>query len=155
MSIEPVQNKDILAYKSDCYVGMTAEEAKESGRSIFRDFKKIDNGDGVISYDEIVEQRDKKSKRNRIWGNISMGVGAYYCLNGLILENVNADILDNVVKSMKDSSGKVLSASNVKGRNLAWTLLFAGFGVYKAIKAHRIDKETQEQTKSYYGSINS
>ena len=62
MSIEPVQNKDILAYKSDCYVGMTAEEAKESGRSIFRDFKKIDNGDGVISYDEIVEQRDKKSK---------------------------------------------------------------------------------------------
>ena len=154
MGINAIKNQEMLAYKSDCYVGMTAEEAKVSGRSVFRDFKKINtDSDDVISFDEIIAQRDKKSNKKRNWGNVSMALGAYYSINGIILEKVNPKALDSALEMLSKGSKEVITPTQVKGRNLAWVLLFAGIGIIKYLKSKKIDKETQEYANSYYKQI--
>ena len=63
------------------YAGMTQEEAKENGTYkmfIRRDFRKLDtNGDGVLSVNEIINERNRSAKSNRNWA-------AFWGISGLL-----------------------------------------------------------------------
>lgn len=153
MGIEAIQNKDMLAYKSDCYVGMTAEEAKEAGRSIFRDFKKLDDGDKTLSFDEIVEQRNKIATKKRRWGNFFMAIGAYYCYNGIKIERQSKELQELGAEIASNLFNKKITPQSTKLMNLWNVIFFAGIGIAKCVKSKKIDKETQEYAKQYYQQI--
>ena len=153
MGIDAIKNQNILAYESDCYVGMTAEEAKESGQSIFQDFKKIDDGDKTLSFDEIVEQRDKMATKKRRWGNLCLGLGGYYCLNGILLENQPKELQEIGSEIASKALKTKITPNSTKLMNLLNVLVFTGIGIAKYVKSRKIDKETQEYANQYYQQV--
>ena len=154
MAIESVQNKDMLAYKGNCYVGMTLLEAKEAGGSVFREFKKINtDGDETLSFDEIVAQRNKCSTKKRRWGNLFLGIGAYYCYNGIKIERQPKELQEFGAEFASKLYKMNLTPQKIKRMNLCNAAFFVGIGLVKYIKWKSIDKETQEYTKSYYKQI--
>ena len=154
MSIESVQNKDMLAYKGNCCVGMTLQEAKESGGSVFCEFKKINtDGDEIISFNEIVAQRNKCSTKKRRWGNLFLGIGAYYCYNGIKIERQPKKLQEFGAELASRLYKTNLTPQKIKRMNLWNVAFFVGIGLIKYIKSKNIDKETQEYTKSYYKQI--
>ena len=154
MGMEIVQDYGITTYKGKHFLGKQAEEAKSEGHSVFKDFKKIDSdNDNIISFDEITEQRDKTSRKKRIWGNIFMGIGAYYCINGIKLQKYSSEVLEMATEAVSDVLDKKLTPSMVKRDNLINALLFAAIGIIKVVRANKIDKDTQEQANKYYKKI--
>ncbi len=147
MGIKNIQDRSITAYKSEVYLGMSAEEAQAEGRSIFRDFKRIDNdNDGIISFTEIEEQRDKKHKKKNIWSNIFLGSGAYCCYSGYKLQKIPNEIVGQTSEVIAEAMGAVnlRSGQAIKRNHLILTLLVTGIGIIKKIKANNIKQETQK-----------
>lgn len=154
MGIEAIQNKDMLAYKSECYVGMTVDDAKEMGRSVFHEFKKINtDNDNILSFDEIVAQRDKASTKKRRWGNLALGLSAYYCYNGIKLERQPKELQELASEIASNLLNKKITPKSTKIMNLLNTLFFLGIGATKYLKSKNTDKETQEYANAYYKQI--
>lgn len=151
MGIEAIQNKDMLAYKSECYVGMTAEEAKEAGRSIFREFEKINtDGNNELSIEEIVAHRDKVATKKRRWGNTFLAIGAYYCYNGLKLESMSKEVAEYGAEIASKILNTKVTAASAKKNNLIYALTLVGIGVAKCIKSKKIDEKTFEYNVDYH-----
>ena len=147
MEIQNIQDKSITAYKSEVYLGMTSDEAQSLGRSIFKDFKKINNdNDGIISFAEIEEQRVKKRKKKNIWSNIFLGFGAYCCYSGYKLQKIPNEIVGQTSEVIAEAVGAVnpRSGQAIKRNHLILTLLVTGIGVIKKIRANNIKQETQK-----------
>ena len=154
MSIESVQNNEIKAFKSECYVGMTTDDAKEAGRSIFREFKRINtDGNNELSIEEIAAQRDRAATKKRRWGNVFLAMGAYYCYNGLRLESMSKEKAEFGAELASKLLNTKITASSAKRNNLVYTLLFAGIGLAKYIKSKNIDQETFEYNVAYHRQL--
>ena len=130
MGIESVYDQSIKTFKTGHYLGMTLDDAREEGGSVFRKFKKVDkNNNEKISFEEIIEQRDLKSKRRRNCGLILMGMGAYDCVANLLAKS-------------KPTGNKYVALFD--------TVLTAGLGMYLVHKANKIDDETHRMSVKYY-----
>lgn len=74
----------IMCANNRYYAGMTLKEAKvkDLEKSFWRrDFHNIDkNGDGVLSVDEIMNERKRSSKINKILAGVFTGLGVLDCL---------------------------------------------------------------------------
>lgn len=153
METKIIQDRNITGYKSDIYLGMKAEEAKEQSKSIFKEFTRMDtNYDGIISFEEITAQRDKKHKKKNRWANIFLAIGAYNCYNGFRLSRMSEELISQGAKLVADAIGEstVVSNKSIKKNQLIFTLAISGFAIYKKLKSNNIQKETQEFRKSYF-----
>lgn len=69
------------------YAGMTLTEAKKLGidKSFWRrDFHNIDkNGDNILSADEIIKERKRSSKQDKIMSGIFAGWGIYDVIDSI------------------------------------------------------------------------
>ena len=151
MGIDSVQDYNIMTYGEKHYLGKKAEEAKAEGRSIFRDFKKVDkNKDELISFDEIVVQRENASRKKRRCGNVFLALSAYYSINGIQMSRQSKELQEIGCSLASDLLGTKITPKSSKRMNLITTLFFLAIGTAKYFKSKKIDKETQEYANSYY-----
>ena len=123
---------------------MTRDEAEQSKKSVFNEFKKVDtNEDGILSMREVVDRRSEPVKRKNIFGNILMGYAIILCITGLMSESkgLTAKMLE---ATMGDRFKPAIRNLRVE------TLAISGLSIYQKFRAKHIDKETSEMVQKYY-----
>ncbi|MCQ2753699.1 MAG: hypothetical protein MJ231_01480 [bacterium] len=142
---------DIKTTDGKFYVGMTQEEAKEQGRSIFKEFIKIDNDerDGILSYDEIMNYRNKKIKKKRNGAFAFGGVALYQVIDGLRAEK-NLDI--NLLRKIYTGAPEEIFSNNalpIRLAELAVTCVLVGVMAVKLFKVKKAEKQNEEYRQLY------
>ena len=127
------------------YVGMTLEEAKEQGHSIFKKFKEIDNSklDGVLSYDEIMNCRNNKIKKQRTWKNIFGGIALYKAFDGFLLEKLQNT---NCAKHLYEKVPECMPNRKVA---FATTCILFCITLTKHFKIKKAEKQNKEYRQLY------
>ena len=121
--------RGLATVNGNFHVGMTADEAKEKNlfkTKLGRDFTDIDkNGDGILSADEIIKEREKECKSYK--NNSAYGFGSAITLAG------------TGVTSAITGLGAVATIGFLG--TAAVTSLFAYYDLYKAGKEEKITKQ--------------
>ena len=135
MTAEIAKLEFVRTTTGKCYAGMTAEDAVKAGNSVFREFKQIDNADGVLSAEEIFLQRSNKETNKHSVSRAFMILGAIDCAIGLL-------------DAIRNSGSKIQ-----KAETLLETLIFTGISIYSYSKAKKINKETQKMSEKYNQTV--
>ena len=146
MVTDTIKMKEFTTIDEKCYVGMTKEEAQKQGKSIFKEFNKIDDGDDVLSVDEVAGRRSKTARRRNVLGNVFTCIAGYHCLAGLGYESKG--LFGQILKQNIEQKG--ISFDFSRKYLFAKTLVFAGVAIWAKLNARKINKETKEMKHKYY-----
>lgn len=114
------------------YSGMTANIAKQQDvykATFSRDFRDIDkNKDGILSAQEILQERKSEAGRKQFWGLMNVGILAIDLLSVPLIKNKK-----NLFKADKI--------------DFLFDIPFAFFGITSIMSAQKIKKENKEIEK--------
>ena len=151
MGVDAVKFENMTTTTGKCYVGMTRDDAKATGKSVFREFKRINkDGDDILSFDEIANQRNKKSSRKNIITNICFGIATFDIVGGLI-GSLSMEYLQRTNTPL--STEFITTISKNHREKLLEIAILIGIGLLNSIRKNKINDSTDKMAQVYYQKI--
>ena len=138
---------DIRTTDGKFYVGMTRDDISEKGKRTAKLFFELDEErDGVLSYDEIMKQRQQKRKNINITKNVLCGLGLVQVMSSpwSLAKAEQACAILSKTAYYKSATPKSYIAST-----LTQTLLFLGLALGKYLKMRKLQKQDEEYWAQY------